>query len=174
MPSDADASPRFELKTFFDGPIRAYGLFQGRSGQVLRRFHANILGIWDSSIGTLHEYFTYLDGAPRQQRIWNLRQTGSHAFEGTGQGSAGDILGTARGQSDGFSLHWVYDVALPVRGKLVEVHFDDWMYMLDANTVLNRSVITKFGVRVGEATLAFHRLPATAENVERMNGYPCA
>lgn len=173
VPKDyADTQPRFDLKTFFDGPVRAEGIFQDRSGKVANRFYVNILGRWKGNTGTLDEYFTYLDGTAHQQRVWTLREIGPHAFEGAGHGSAGDIIGTARGEAYGFALHWSYDVDLPVGDKHYKVHFDDWMYMLNPNTVINRSVVTKFGFRVGEATIVFHKLPATADNISRMGTYP--
>jgi len=168
----ADTQPSFDLKKFFDGPVRAEGLFQDRSGKVVNRFYVNILGHWDKGIGTLDERFTYLDGTPNQRRIWTLKKTGAHRFEGTGHGNAGDIIGTAKGEAYGFALHWAYDVDLPVGDKHYTVHFDDWMYMLNPTTVINRSTVTKFGVRVGEATIVFHKLAPTAANREAMGNYP--
>ncbi len=173
VPTDyADTHPKFDLKTFFDGPVRAEGLFQNRSGKVVNRFYVNILGNWSGDTGTLDEYFTYLDGTPNQQRIWTLRETGPHSFEGSGHGSAGNIIGTASGEAYGFALHWSYDVNLPVGDKHYKVHFDDWMYMLNPTTVINRSTVTKFGIRVGEATIVFHKLSDTAENRAAMSTYP--
>lgn len=168
----ANTQPDFDLKTFFNGPIRAEGLFQDRSGKVVNRFYVNILGHWDNGVGTLDERFTYLDGTPNQQRIWILKETGPHRFEGTGHGNAGDIVGTAKGEAYGFALHWSYDVDLPVGDKHYTVHFDDWMYMLNPTTVINRSTVTKFGVRVGEATIVFHKLAPTAANRKAMGNYP--
>jgi hypothetical protein len=39
------------------------------------------------------------------------------------------------------------------------VDFDDWMYLMDDQVMLNRSVMSKFGVRLGEVTLSFRRRP---------------
>ena len=36
-----------------------------------------------------------------------------------------------------------------------EVQFDDWMYLMDERVLLNKAVMSKFGVRLGEVTLAF-------------------
>jgi len=36
-----------------------------------------------------------------------------------------------------------------------EVQFDDWMYLMDQRVMLNKAVMSKWGVRLGEVTLSF-------------------
>ena len=42
---------------------------------------------------------------------------------------------------------------LPVDDTTYVVTFDDWMYLLDEDRMVNRSVMKKFGVRLGEVIL---------------------
>ena len=35
------------------------------------------------------------------------------------------------------------------------MHFDDWMFQMDERVMLNRAVMSKFGIRLGEVTLSF-------------------
>ena len=49
---------------------------------------------------------------------------------------------------------------LPVDGKVYEVQFDDWMFLVDQRVMLNKAVMSKFGVRLGEVTLSFYKNPA--------------
>jgi hypothetical protein len=35
------------------------------------------------------------------------------------------------------------------------VQFDDWMYLMDDRVMLNKAVMSKFGLRLGEVTLTF-------------------
>jgi hypothetical protein len=42
-----------------------------------------------------------------------------------------------------------------VDGKVYEVQFDDWMYLMSDKVMLNKATMSKFGVRLGEVTLAF-------------------
>ena len=37
------------------------------------------------------------------------------------------------------------------------VDVDDWMYLVDEDTLLNRSSINKLGIRFGEITIAFRK-----------------
>ena len=39
------------------------------------------------------------------------------------------------------------------------MNFDDWMYLMDDQVMLNRAVMSKFGFRLGEVTLSFHKRP---------------
>ena len=34
---------------------------------------------------------------------------------------------------------------------------DDWMYLMDEDTLINRTLMSKFGVEVGQVTLFFRR-----------------
>ena len=40
-------------------------------------------------------------------------------------------------------------------GKVYEVQFDDWMYLVDEKVMLNKAEMSKFGIRLGEVTLSF-------------------
>ena len=48
-------------------------------------------------------------------------------------------------------------MALPVDGKVYNVDFDDWMFLMDDRVMLNRSVMSKFGFRLGEVSLSFRK-----------------
>ena len=44
---------------------------------------------------------------------------------------------------------------LPVDGRDIEVQFDDWMYLVDERVMINKAVMSKFGITLGEVTLSF-------------------
>jgi len=66
-------------------------------------------------------------------------------------------VGEAQGEAFGNALRWRYVLKLPVDDKTYEVDFDDWMYMMDERVMLNKSVMSKFGVTLGEVVLAFRK-----------------
>ena len=46
------------------------------------------------------------------------------------------------------------------KGELFEqFYFDDWMYLLDADRLINRAEISKFGISLGEVILYIERQP---------------
>lgn len=145
-------TPSLALERYFSGTIDGWGMVQDRSGQVLRRFHVVIDARWDGDRGTLDEAFVWSDGE-RQRRVWTLRRQP----DGTYIGTADDVVGEARGVLSGNALNWKYVLALPVDGRVWHVDFDDWMFLVDERVLLNRAVMSKFGVRLGEVTVSFSR-----------------
>ena len=83
--------------------------------------------------------------------MWTITRTGPNQYVGR----ADDVVGEAVGVSAGNALRWKYVLALPVDGKTYHVDFDDWMYQMDDKVMLNRSLMSKFGVSLGELTLSF-------------------
>jgi Protein of unknown function (DUF3833) len=155
-PADyAAETPVLDLKTYFDGDLVAHGIFTDRSGKVARRFVVQMTGSWNGNQGTLDERFTYSDGKT-ERRVWRLTDEGG----GRWSGRADDVVGVAQGVAAGNALNWRYTLSLPVDGKVYEVQFDDWMYLMDERVMLNKAVMSKFGVRLGEVTLSFHKNPA--------------
>ncbi len=44
-------------------------------------------------------------------------------------------------------------------GRTWHVQMDDWMYLMDGDVMLNKTTMSKFGVKLGEVTLSFSRKP---------------
>lgn len=151
----ADQQPRLDLLSFFAGPVQAWGIFEDRSGEVIKRFHVDISSRREGEQLILDERFLYSDGT-RQRRVWTLIPAG----DGRWRGRADDVLGEAQGEIAGNALRWRYQLNLPVDDTTYVVDFDDWMYLMDADTLINRSSMSKFGVELGQVTLFFRRLPA--------------
>jgi hypothetical protein len=150
----ASEKPALDLQQYFNGTLDAWGMFQDRSGKVVKRFTVVMRCKWDGDVGTLDEDFTYSDGT-KQQRVWTLRKTGPNNFVGT----APDVVGEAIGSTAGNALHWNYVLALPVDGKVYNVSLDDWMYLMDDRVMLNRATMSKFGFTLGSITLSFTKRP---------------
>jgi len=147
----ANEKPSLDLAQYFTGTVDGWGMFQDRSGTVVKRFYVRIDCTWKGNEGTLDEHFEYTDGTT-QNRVWKLTKDGNRYT-----GTASDVVGTAQGTAAGNALHWNYVLALPVDGKTWNMDMDDWMYLIDDRTMLNRTTMSKFGFRVGEVTLSFRR-----------------
>lgn len=144
--------PRLDLQTYFNGRLDAWGMFQGRGGDVKKRFHVEIDAKWDGDVGVLDEHFVWSDGTT-SRRVWTLTKQP----DGTYRGRADDVIGEAVGEVAGNALRWRYVLALPVDDKVYHVDFDDWMFLIDDRVMLNRSFMSKWGFGLGEVTLSFTR-----------------
>ncbi len=152
-PADyAAEKPVLDLQRYFNGDITAHGIFTDRSGKIVRRFTVLMKCQWTGDEGVLDEAFTYSDGKT-DRRIWKLKKLPGGKYTGT----AGDVVGTALGQASGNAFQWAYTLKLPVDDKVYEVQFDDWMYLIDERVMLNKAVMSKFGIRLGEVTLSFQK-----------------
>ena len=148
----AGQKPELDLKQYFQGKVDAWGVFTDRSGQVVKRFVVEMDCHWSGEEGVLDERFVYSDGT-RQRRVWRLR----HLGQGRYTGQADDVVGAANGQTSGNAFRWGYTLALPVDGRVWEVQFDDWMYLMDDRVMLNKARMSKWGIYLGEVTLSFTR-----------------
>ncbi len=146
----AKEKPVLELDKYFNGTLDAYGVFTDRSGQVVKRFTVVMDCTWNGNNGVLDEAFTYSDGT-KQRRVWRLTR---HA-DGRFTGQADDVVGLANGQQRGNAFYWTYTLALPVDGNIINVQFDDWMYLMNDKVMLNKASMSKWGVGLGEVTLSF-------------------
>ena len=110
---------------------------------------------WEGDNGVLDEAFTYSDGT-RERRVWRLRRGPDGS---TYTGKADDVVGQATGRVRGNAFQWAYTLRLPVDGTTYDVQFDDWRYLMDDRVMLNKAVMSKWGVKLGEVTLTFVKRP---------------
>ena len=146
----AKEAPVLELRDYFNGTLDAYGIFTDRSGKVVKRFSVVMNCTWQGDAGVLDEAFTYSDGST-QRRIWRLTRHANGRYSGT----ADDVVGSAEGQQSGNAFNWTYTLALPVDARVIEVQFDDWMYLMNNKVMINKAAMRKWGVGLGEVTLSF-------------------
>ena len=148
---------QLNLEEFFDGTLVAYGQFQDIFGTVRRRFEVQIEGTWDGRTLRLVEDFVYEDGAT-ERRIWSLVKTGEDTWRGTAPG----VIGVAEGEERGDAFNWRYTIDLPVPAadgttSTFRASFDDWMWLLSDDRLLNRAYMSRLGVPVGEVIIAFEK-----------------
>ncbi len=143
--------PVLDLKAYFDGDIDAWGLVRNRDGSVSQRFKVAIRGQWDGDTGKLDERFTYSDGRT-ERRVWTLLKNGDRYV-----GTAGDVVGEARGEAAGNAFRFAYVLDFPYGDSTVHLDVDDWMYQMDEKVLLNRTSITKFGVEVAQVFISFRK-----------------
>ena len=142
--------PRLIIEEYLAGNVKAWGVLQNRSGKVTRQFSAILNGKWDGKELILDETFNWDDGEV-QKRQWKINKIDEHNYEGT----AGDVVGKAKGFSYGPAFKFEYVLLVPVKGKEMKITFDDWIFMQDEKVAINRAKMTKFGIRVADLTVVF-------------------
>ena len=145
-----DKKPRLIIEDYLSGDVKAWGILQNRSGKVTRQFSAILNGKWDGKQLVLNETFNWTDGEV-QKRQWKINKIDENNYEGT----AGDVVGVAKGYSYGPAFKFEYVLLVPVKGKEMKITFDDWIFMQDDKVAINRATMTKFGFKVAELTVMF-------------------
>lgn len=145
--------PDLVVEELFDGRLQARGEFRNLAGVVQRRFDIAMQGDWNGETLSLVENFSYDDDAT-ERRAWTMRKSGPDTWTGTADG----VIGVARGTVRGNTFNWVFTAQVPVQGGTVRARLDDWFWRLDERRVVSRAYVSRFGVDVGVATIAFERL----------------
>ena len=143
-----DTEPKMDIKEYFNGPIKAWGIVQDWKGKVVSRFDVDMVGSWEGDKGKLEEEFRYYNGEA-QHRTWNITKVSEDRYIG----KASDIIGEARGEEKGSAVNWGYEMDLEVDGSTYRIKFDDWMWLMNDGVLINRSYLKKFGFTVAELTL---------------------
>jgi Protein of unknown function (DUF3833) len=149
----AAKTPTLDLRQFLNGHVDAWGTFIDNSGKAEPTFYVSMNGKWKNNVGTIHEHFDYSDGRT-QDRVWTMTFSDDHNLTGT----ATDVVGTAVGSQYGnaANLHYILPVTTQ-DGDTYEMSMDDWIYMMNKHVAINRNVMSKYGFKVGELILTFHK-----------------
>jgi hypothetical protein len=87
--------PVLDLARYFSGTIDGWGMFQDRSGAVIKRFHVVIEAHWEVrdgvDVGTLDENFSWSDGTT-SRRVWTITRVDASRYVGR----ADDVVGEAQ------------------------------------------------------------------------------
>lgn len=148
-----DKSPKLDIRTYLNGPLEAWGILYDMSGKADVHFHVHMTGTWEGNKGTLDEHFVFSDGR-KDHRVWTIQFQDDHTFSA----NAHDVVGTAQGSQKGNAVNMTYVLRVPRKnGNTIDLTMDDWMYLVDDKTLINRTKMKKFGLSVGELVIAFRK-----------------
>lgn len=142
----------FDLLSYFEGRTVAEGVFEDRSGNPKRRFTVEMTGRASGTSLELEEHFLFDDGE-RQERTWTLTRGGDLTFTGRCE----DSVDEARGSFGPGHASLISKVRLKVGARMIAMDFADLFYDTGGGTVLNRSTVSKWGVRVGQVLILFRK-----------------
>jgi hypothetical protein len=148
------SKPQLDIRDYFKGDVEATGIFIDTSGKADPMFHVSLHGDFQTEGGTLQEHFVYNDGH-MQDRTWIFAFSSPHHFTGT----AIDVIGVAAGEQFGNAAHMDYVLTVATKdGSVYDMSMNDWLYLMDDKTLINRNEMRKLGFKVGELIITFHKL----------------
>lgn len=147
-----DRGPALIPEQFFEGELSARGVVKNFSGEVIRTFDADIVAHWDDQgVGTLEEVFRFDDGE-EQTRAWTL----TPHLDGY-RATADDVVEPGEMRWQGNTVHMNYVLKVPYGDGTLDVRMDDWMYLVTPDTLINETIMSKWGIDVGEIVLVIQK-----------------
>lgn len=140
-----NTSPKFIIQEHLGGDIVSEGLLFGPSGKMEQSFVAQMKGTWDGNKGVLREEFVFSNGT-KQLREWQITLLADNKFTAT----AADVIGTATGDISGSTLRMAYNLKLTEAAGGHVLNVIDWIYLTEDGTMINKSEMRKFGIKVAE------------------------
>ena len=144
-PEDYADGPQFDIRERLNGPIKCEGVIYGPLGRVTSRFVADFEASWQGNVGTMTERFHY-DSGTVQNRKWTL----TLGNDGRIRAEAEDVVGVGTGQQHGSAVNLNYRIKLTDEAGGHVLSTNDWMYLMDNGTIMNRSQFRKYGIKVAE------------------------
>jgi hypothetical protein len=150
-----DQGPRgIMLERDFAGRSYAKGVFTNTITGTKRGLTVVLDGRQRGDTLTLREAFSYSDGE-KDVKTWIFRRTGPGTYSGTRE----DVVGQATIRTEGRGVRLSYDVDLPTGAGPVRVHFEDVIERDGRGVIVNRAIVSKLGVPIGDVDLVFSRRP---------------
>ena len=144
--------PQFSMNSFFDGKLCAWGVVRERNGAALRKFVADVDATATNNKVVLNEKFRFDDGE-NQTRIWEFVKSGD-----VWKGTAGDVIGEALGEIAGDTLHLTYALNIQQKdGSEIIISMDDWLHLVDNDTLMGSTDMSKWGINVGRIDIVMQR-----------------
>ena len=144
---------KMDIRNYFRGNLEAHGILQDRSGKVIKTFTVKMKGTWKGNDGKLEEDFVFSDGKT-DHRVWDLKVFDDNNFTG----KAGDVVGIAKGEQYGNAMRMNYTLTIPYENRKINVNIDDWMFLIDNDSLINISQLKKFGFKVATLTIGFKKI----------------
>lgn len=145
-------TPSFDPIAFWAGRTASWGVIENRDGAPTAIITTTTDATPEGADG-LHMVQHVMTGGKDTVRDWHMRRLGHGMFEAT----ANDMVGSARASASGRTLHWTWVLATRPGNCFFNVTMEQWMYLADNGTLMNRTIITKLGVRLAEVSEQFVR-----------------
>lgn len=151
MPLESIGGPPFDPVRFFTGHVTSWGVLETPFGAPSSVVLTDCVGRADGPDGLNMTQTLRVGDDPPQTRVWHMRRIAPGQFEAT----ANDMVGTSNGQASGRAFHWRWTLALQPGNSVKNVTMEQWWYLQDDGSMMNRTLIGKASVIVAEVSEHF-------------------
>lgn len=146
--------PAFRPEAFFTRRLEGWGVMEGPTGSLQKRFTVKAEGRLEGEVIHFRETWTFDDGHVDTLN-WTIRPQGDGRYTGVEDRSEGE----AEGELAGCAFHWTYSRDTPQPdGKSLKLNFDDWFYQIDDDVVIAKGVGGRLGLPFATAHVTYRAL----------------
>lgn len=156
-------TPLFDPQRFFDGHLSGWGIYTDRSGVVRQRFKIEMEAAWQGDLGKIQQIFRYSNGKVTE-RIVTLNKLDESRYRIV----ASDAQSQGEGRVAGNSAHWNYQLPFDGGAGLELREVEQWSYAIDANTLVQKITLKKYGLPMGELTMFVQRIITLDDAVDQV------
>jgi hypothetical protein len=144
-------TPTFRPDSFFASRLEGWGVMEGPTGALQKRFTVTAEGRLEGEVIRFSETWTFDDGHIDTLN-WEIRPAGPGRYAGREDRSEGE----AEGELAGCAFHWTYTRDTPQPdGKSIKLNFDDWFYQIDDAVVIAKGVGGRLGLPFATAHVTY-------------------
>ena len=146
--------PVYRPEDFLAGRLEGWGILEKITGGLQQRFTVQAEGVFDGSVLSFRETWTFDDGHV-DTLAWTITPLGGGKYSG----SETRIDGEAEGDQAGCAFHWRYSRDTPQKdGSSTTLNFNDWFYRIDDRIVIVKGTAGRLGLPFGTAHVTYRRL----------------
>lgn len=150
----AGQQPPLDMVKYLTGHTTAWGMAQSRSGEVVRRFRIEMIGVpAGANAVQVREHDIYSDGKT-EDHDWLIRDAGPHEVVATSD----QIVGEATGDQYGNALNWHYTLKVRMQsGSVWHFSISDWFFQQTNCLLINRTYGNKLGFHAFDVITFFRK-----------------
>lgn len=152
----ASTSPEFLPEKFLDGKLEGWGILEGLTGGLQKRYTVKAQGIWDpaAEIIAFTETWSFDDGRA-DTLCWRIRKLADRRYSG----EEIRLNGEAEGVRAGCAFNWRYTRDTPQGGGTsTTLDFNDWFYLIDDRIAIVRGSAGRLGIPFAIAHVTYRKL----------------
>jgi len=145
-------TPQLKLTSYFRDTIEAKGFLQDITGRNYNDVSVTTKGKWKGDYGNLYRYYKF-------NKLENIKQKLQIKFDDSNKFmvkiDGGDE--SYEGQQYGNAVNLKYDLPVSYKNIRLNLQINEWFYYLGNGRLINKVVVSKFGVPLGTATITYDK-----------------
>jgi len=152
IPKSLEGAAKADVKEFFDGDIDAFSIRFNSDNEIIASRVIKINGSWEEGKGIIRQQFIS-NMSKKDSRTWLITLKNENDFTAIGH----DILAPAKGLQTGNVIQMLYTITDSQENSASNVDHEDLMYMIDDNSMIIISKMSKGGKYIGQEIISLSK-----------------